>query len=131
MARRRDRGPAGTRCPALRRSPLRALLTCRNWLRYGIQPKNARPDLVPGLCRGKAHRFENRGYAGRRVLVSGKSSGKTLSDHRATAKRGYSPCSICPQTVANDYKWERVSPADADHTPPVQRLLHIVGDRAA
>ncbi len=27
---------------------------CANWLRYGIQPKNARPGLVPGACKGKA-----------------------------------------------------------------------------
>lgn len=23
---------------------------CANWLRYGIQPKNASPDLAPGFC---------------------------------------------------------------------------------
>ena len=28
---------------------------CANWLRYGIQPKDARPGLVPGCCKGKAH----------------------------------------------------------------------------
>ena len=28
---------------------------CANWLRYGIQPKNARPGLLPGACKGKAH----------------------------------------------------------------------------
>ena len=28
---------------------------CANWLRYGIQPKGARPGLVPGCCKGKAH----------------------------------------------------------------------------
>ena len=56
--------------------------TCANWLRYGIQPKNPRPGLVPGACKGKAHRYEHLGYAGRRVLVSRKWSGKTLADHR-------------------------------------------------
>ena len=25
---------------------------CANWLRYGIQPKNPRPGLRPGYCRG-------------------------------------------------------------------------------
>jgi hypothetical protein len=30
--------------------------TCANWLRFGIQPKNARPGLIPGACKGKAHR---------------------------------------------------------------------------
>ena len=56
--------------------------TCANWLRYGIQPKNARPDLTPGRCRAKAHQREHLGYGGRRVLVSRKWSGKTLTDHR-------------------------------------------------
>jgi hypothetical protein len=28
------------------------------------------------------------------------------------------------------YRWERVSPADPDHMPPAQRLLHILTDRA-
>jgi integrase len=26
--------------------------TCANWLRYGIQPKNPRPGLIPGACKG-------------------------------------------------------------------------------
>ena len=56
---------------------------CANWLRYGIQPKNARPGLVPGACKGKAHRREYLGYCGRRVLNSRKWSGRTLADHRA------------------------------------------------
>jgi len=60
--------------------------TCANWLRYGIQPKNARPGLRPGCCKGKAHRREHLGYGGRRVLVSRKWSGKTLADHRADRK---------------------------------------------
>ena len=59
---------------------------CANWLRYGIQPKNARPGLVPGCCKGKAHDADHLGYAGRRVLVSRKWSGKTLADHRADRK---------------------------------------------
>ncbi len=60
--------------------------TCANWLRYGIQPKNAHKDMRPGACKGKAHRPENLGYAGRRVLVSRKWSGKTLADHRGDRK---------------------------------------------
>jgi hypothetical protein len=60
--------------------------TCANWLRYGIQPKNARPGLAPGRCKGKAHDADHLGYAGRRVLVSRKWSGKTLADHRADRK---------------------------------------------
>lgn len=56
---------------------------CANWLRYGIQPKQAGPGLVPGRCWKKAHERECLGLGGRRVLVSRKWSGKTLSEHRA------------------------------------------------
>jgi hypothetical protein len=104
--------------------------TCANWLRYGIQPKNARRDLVPGLCRGKAHRFENFGDAGRRVLVSRKWSGKTLSDLRADRKAWLMAMLDLPAVGDTAYKWERVTPADADHMPAVQRLLHVLKDRA-
>ena len=57
--------------------------TCANWLRYGIQPKGARPQMQPGLCRGKAHRRDTLGCGGRRVLVSRQWTGKTLTEHRA------------------------------------------------
>jgi hypothetical protein len=39
--------------------------------------------LVPGQCPGPAHDRENLGLGGRRVLVSRKWSGKTLTEHRA------------------------------------------------
>jgi hypothetical protein len=57
--------------------------TCANWLRYGVQPKDAAPGLVPGHCTYKAHDRANLGLGGRRVLVSRLWSGKTLSEHRA------------------------------------------------
>ncbi|MQA78109.1 MAG: replication initiation protein [Streptosporangiales bacterium] len=56
---------------------------CGNWLRYGVQPKDARPTLEPGRCRGKAHRRDTLGCGGRRVLVSRQWTGKTLTQHRA------------------------------------------------
>jgi hypothetical protein len=56
---------------------------CANWLRFGIQPKNAGPGLRPGACMSKAHDRENLGIGGRRVLVSRQWSGKTLKEHRA------------------------------------------------
>lgn len=57
--------------------------TCSNWLRFGVQPRNARPGLAPGRCRGKAHKRATLGFGGRRVLVSRCWSGKSLDDHRA------------------------------------------------
>ena len=59
---------AGRLAEALRFEPCSP--RCANWLRYGIQPKNPRPGLVPGACKGKAHRREHVGYAGRRVCSS-------------------------------------------------------------
>jgi len=36
-----------------------------------------------------------------------------------------------PATDGTTYKWERVTPADPDHMPPVQRLMHVLADRTA
>jgi hypothetical protein len=51
---------------------------CAVWLLYGIQPQGARHSMTPGRCKGKVHRPEHLGIAGRRVLVSMKWSNKTL-----------------------------------------------------
>ena len=84
---------------------------CANWLRYGIQPKGARPELKPGYCQGKAHRYQNLGYAGRRVLVSRKWSGKTLTDHRVDRKAWLMAMLELPATDdSSGYQWERVTP---------------------
>ncbi len=56
---------------------------CANWLRYGVQPANPGPGLVPGRCPSPAHERENLGLGGRRVLVSRDWTGKTLTEHRA------------------------------------------------
>jgi hypothetical protein len=57
--------------------------TCANWLRFGIQPKDAGPGMVPGHCKHKAHDRANLGLGARRVLVSRQWTGKTLAGHRA------------------------------------------------
>ena len=102
---------------------------CANWLRYGIQPKNARPGLIPGACKGKAHRHEHLGYAGRRVLVSRKWSGKTLADHRADRRTWL--LATLGQTTADParYTWEPVAPGDPDYMEHARRILHVVADR--
>jgi hypothetical protein len=103
--------------------------TCANWLRFGVQPKNARPGLVPGQCMGKAHRYDHLGYAGRRVLVSRKWSGKTLADHRGDRKAWLTEMVGLPATDPATYRWETVQPSDEDYLPPGRRLLHFVADR--
>ena len=102
---------------------------CANWLRYGIQPKNARPGLTPGACKGKAHRREYLGYAGRRVLVSRKWSGKTLADHRADRKNWLLATLGQTATDPARYAWEPVAPGDPDYMEHARRLLHVVADR--
>jgi hypothetical protein len=104
--------------------------TCANWLRYGIKPKNPRAGLVPGACKGKAHRPEHLGYAGRRVLVSRKWSGKTLADHRGDRKAWLVETLGLEAPDPARYTWHVVTPSDHDYLPPDKRLLHIVADRA-
>jgi integrase len=89
---------------------------CANWLRYGVQPRNARDGLRPGSCRGRAHRAEHLGYAGRRVLVSRKWSGKTLGDHRADRRDWVLNLlgTTAEPTAVNRYAWE---PAGGSTTP--------------
>jgi hypothetical protein len=103
--------------------------TCANWLRYGIEPKNPREGLRPGRCHSKAHRREYLGYAGRRVLVSRKWSGKNLADHRADRKTWLLATLGITEPDPSRYTWAPVTPGDPDHMPPARRLLHIVADR--
>jgi hypothetical protein len=104
--------------------------TCANWLRYGIQPKNARPGLAPGACKGKAHDTDHLGYAERRVLVSRMWSGKTLADHRADRQQWLLSTLGVSATDPARYTWEPVAPGDPDHLDYARRLLHAVADRA-
>jgi hypothetical protein len=113
--------------------------TCANWLRYGIQPKNPKPGLTPGYCQGKAHRREHLGYGGRRVLVSRKWSGKTLTHHKNDRKNWVlarlAEAGITTTRDPNDpndqprYAWEHTSPGDPDIKPPEHRLLTLIAER--
>jgi hypothetical protein len=108
---------------------------CPVWLLYGIQPKGARHSMTPGHCKGKAHKPEHLGIAGRRVLVSRKWSNKTLDDHRA--ERGAFVRQLLEQTGIQPthgpddgpYRWERTAPADPDVPPRPVLLLQAVAER--
>jgi hypothetical protein len=120
---------------------------CANWLRYGIQPKGARPKLRAGYCRARVHQPDTLGIGGRRVLVSRQWSGKTLADHRhdqaawvrnvlATlgtdpddpdvraqvqqAREGGAPAPV---------RWERARPDDRDVGHLAGRLLRAISSR--
>jgi hypothetical protein len=110
--------------------------TCANWLRYGIQPRNARAGMTPGACKAKAHKREHLGYGGRRVLVSRKWSGKTLTDHRherrafVLALLGIDPttdAATAGDKTSDRYVWERIDPSEAP--PLATRLLHAITQR--
>jgi hypothetical protein len=87
---------------ALRYEPCSS--ACANWLRYGIQPKDASEGLRPGACTGKAHRREHLVW-----LLS-------MLDQ--------------PATDPSRYTWQAVTPADDDYMPQSRRLLHVLADRA-
>jgi len=104
--------------------------TCANWLRYGITPKHPRKGLTPGACHGKAHRPHHLGYAGRRVLVSRKWSGKTLADHRGDRRQWLmDTLGLSATADTGRYHWQRVTAADADYLPPPRRLVRVVAER--
>jgi hypothetical protein len=67
--------------------------TCANWLRYGIQPKNARPGLRPGCCKGKAHRREHLGYGGRRSWSPASGPARPSPTTAKTGRPGSPGCS--------------------------------------
>ncbi|WP_046469411.1 replication initiator [Allosalinactinospora lopnorensis] len=115
---------------------------CSNWLRYGIQPQDAKEGMRPGFCRSKAHKREHLGYAGRRVLVSRKWSNKTLADHKADRlawvleQLGVDPNSddhdqaadVPLRASSGNEVWELARPTDPDVSPREQRLLRAVGE---
>jgi hypothetical protein len=90
--------------------------------------------MTPGDCRAKAHKREHLGYGGRRVLVSRKWSGRTLTDHRHE-RRAFvlALLGIDPQDqeagdkTSDRYTWHRLDPADAP--PLANRLLHAIKER--
>ena len=108
---------------------------CPMWLRYGIQPKGARYSMTPGRCKGKAHKPEYLGIAGRRILVSRKWSNKSLDDHRAErsefVRQLLEAVGIQPSHGPQDgpYQWERPAPTDPDVPPRPVLLLQAVAER--
>jgi len=106
--------------------------TCPNWLRYGIQPKGAKAGMLPGRCKGKAHKAEHLGYAGRRVLVSRKWSNKTLREHKQDRRAWVLDMLGLPDDTVTDphrYVWRPVSSKDPNRTPLAKRLLREVANR--
>jgi hypothetical protein len=108
---------------------------CGVWLLYGIQPHGARPGTVAGQCKGKAHKAEHLGIAGRRVLVSRRWSGKTLTDHAAEraqfVRQLLERAHVRPGYAVDDgpFEWERTQPGDADIPSRPALLLAAIAER--
>ncbi|MEV4454892.1 replication initiator [Microbispora sp. NPDC049633] len=105
--------------------------TCPNWLRYGVQPKGAKPGMAPGRCKGKAHKPDHLGYAGRRVLVSRKWSNKTLTEHKQDRRTWVLEALGLPDEPVDPHRyiWRPVKPGDPDLAPIGVRLLRSVHER--
>ncbi|MFI9556030.1 replication initiator [Nonomuraea endophytica] len=114
---------------ALRQEPCSP--TCPNWLRYGVQPKNARRGMQPGRCRSKAHKPDHLGYAGRRVLVSRKWSNKTLTEHKQDRRTWVLEALGQPDepTDPHRYTWAHVPAGDANLPPLAVRLMRSIHER--
>ncbi|MEV4375458.1 replication initiator [Streptosporangium sp. NPDC049644] len=114
---------------ALRYEP--CSLACPNWLRYGVQPKGAKQGMTPGRCKGKAHKPEHLGYAGRRVLVSRKWSNKTLSEHKRDRRTWVMEALGLADEVTDPhrYVWKPVPAGDGDIPSLALRLLRMVAER--
>ncbi len=108
---------------------------CPVWLLYGIQPRSARLATEPGGCKGKAHRPQHLGIAGRRVLVSRKWSNKSLSDHRAErtafVRQLLDKAGIQSAHSVDDgpFLWERTKPGDTDVPTRPALLLAAISER--
>jgi hypothetical protein len=108
---------------------------CAVWLLYGIQPRGVRMSTIPGECKGKAHKAEYLGIAGRRVLVSRKWSNKSLSDHRAErshfVRQLLDKAGVKPSLAVEDgpFLWERTKAGDSDVPTRPALLLQAISQR--
>ena len=112
--------------------------TCANWLLYGVVPENAKAGLVPGLCKGKAHKRENLGYGGRRCIVSRKWSGRNLTEHRTERRDhvlrtlgvvGAAVEQATPDGERERYQWQPIRPSDPDQPDRLELMLRLISER--
>ena len=123
---------AGTRTPSgspTRSDTSRARRPAPTGCATASSPRTRRAGMRPGRCKGKAHRREYLGYAGRRVLVSRKWSGKTLADHRADRKAWLMATLGISATDPGPLHLGTRHPRRPRPHAPAQRLLHVVADR--
>ncbi|WP_433758130.1 replication initiator [Nocardia sp. CA-135398] len=105
---------------------------CGVWLLYGIVPKGANEKTVPGKCKANAHRRDTLGLPGRRVLVSGKWTGKTVPDHKAErmefVRAELARVGIYPPDTSH-LRITPVGPGDKDAPPRSHLVMALVAAR--
>ncbi|MFD3428445.1 replication initiator [Nocardia fluminea] len=105
---------------------------CGVWLLYGIVPKGATEKTQPGKCKANAHRRDTLGLPGRRVLVSGKWTGKTVPDHKAErmefVREQLAAVGIYPPDTSH-LRITPVRPGDKDAPPRAQLVMNLVTTR--
>jgi hypothetical protein len=107
---------------------------CPVWLLYGIQPEGATSKTVPGHCKGRAHRRSTLGLPGRRVLVSRKWSGKTLTDHKADRMAFVAQALAAvgiekPTQDTSRLIWRKLAPGDPNVPPRAHLLMQAIAER--
>ncbi|TCP56683.1 hypothetical protein EV191_101629 [Tamaricihabitans halophyticus] len=107
---------------------------CAVWLLYGIQPRTPHNKMVPGHCRGRAHRRTTLGLPGRRVLVSRKWSGKSLADHKTDRKTFVRDMLASvgihkPEPDNSRLIWRKLTPGDQNAPPRAHLLMHAISER--
>jgi hypothetical protein len=115
--------------------------SCANWLLYGVQPKGAKNNLVPGRCKGKVHQRRTLGFTGRRVLISRAWSPKTLKDIRDD-RRDWVRALLAEHGEAGDadeltdptadpgrYEYRIARPDEPDVPAPEHRLMAAIAAR--
>ena len=106
--------------------------TCANWLRYGIQPKNAPPGPAAGRVQGqgpprRAPRLRRAPGPGLPQVV-GQDPGRPPRRPQGLAAGHARPARQPEDTAATGGSWS--PPADADFMTYGRRLLHVLADRA-
>ncbi|PKV78938.1 replication initiator [Nocardia fluminea] len=105
---------------------------CGVWLLYGIVPKGATEKTQPGKCKANAHRRDTLGLPGRRVLVSGRWTGKTVPDHKAErmefVREQLAAVGIYPPDTSH-LRITPVRPGDKDAPPRAQLVMNLVTTR--
>ncbi|GAA3053969.1 replication initiator [Actinokineospora globicatena] len=107
---------------------------CAVWLLYGVQPLGATSRTTPGHCKGRAHRRTTLGLPGRRVLVSRKWSGKTLTEHRAD-RSAFVADTLAAAGIVKQARdtlalvWRKLAPGDRNAPPRDHLIMRAIAER--